>query len=99
MLKMIRMPFEYISHTKIFGFIPLDSVLHILLGHLILVGLMKFKLSYKKSMAVLIALAIGKEIFDSFTLTNRIEENILDFSLSLLLPTLLGLSRLAINSK
>ncbi|MBT3583367.1 MAG: hypothetical protein HN509_00560 [Halobacteriovoraceae bacterium] len=92
----INQIFGYISRTKIAGVVPLDIVAHFILGILILLFCLKIlKLDFKKSFLILLALTVGKEIYDSFTLTATWEEALKDFCVTFSYPILrLGITKL-----
>jgi len=83
----------YISNTKIAGIIPLDNVVHFLVGTIVTIIAIKFGNSLKKSTLIVIVLSLGKEIFDSFSLTNELGENIEDFLVTVAYPVLLFFAR------
>lgn len=88
-MKEIHNFFGYISNTTIAGVIPLDIAMHVLVAYLIMFILLKCKVSSAISFLIVLGLSITKEIFDSFSLTNTIGENLKDLIASMLLPTIL----------
>lgn len=78
----------YISNTKLLGFIPLDIVMHLVVAYIIMVILLKCNLKIIKAYFIVLILCICKEVFDSFSLTNAIEENIKDLLVSMIFPTI-----------
>jgi len=78
-----------ISHTYIADTIRLDFLLHIIIGELIyLILVKKFKVAPIASLIIVIIVALTKEFFDSFTMTNEFQENITDFLFTVFLPAL-----------
>ena len=79
----------FISNTKIVGVIPLDIVMHLLVSYLLMAVLIVKKVPFRFAYLSVFILAIAKEIFDSFSLTNELEENLKDLVISMILPTIL----------
>lgn len=73
----------YIADT-----IRVDYFLHALFGQLIYVVIRRFKFPPMIAYIIVIFLALAKEFYDSFTLQNEFTENITDFGLSIIFPTL-----------
>lgn len=88
-----------ISKTYVADTIRLDFLLHTLLGQIIYIILRKFGAKPIASYIIVVVIALSKEIVDSFSLTNELVENITDFSLTMLLPTLSFLIDKKINKK
>ena len=85
----MRELFSYISKTKIGGVIPLDVVAHLTVSYAIFIYLLVKKNKQPKlAYFIVVMLSVLKEVNDSFTMTNTIEENIKDIFVSLFLPTL-----------
>jgi hypothetical protein len=79
----------FFSNTKLLGFIPLDVVMHLGVSYLIMFIMLAKKVRFLYAYLTVFLLAIAKEVFDSFSLTNTIEENIKDLCVSMVFPTLL----------
>lgn len=78
-----------ISNYKIAGFIPLDKVLHFLVGMLVTIILRTKKVKISRIMILLITLEVIKEVHDSYTLNSSLLEEFLDFFCTLSYPLLL----------
>ena len=78
-----------ISQTRLLGYIPLDIFLHFLLGYIIFITLRKLTKNDVAAFLILMTLEIFKEIVDSFSLTNKVTENITDFIATMILPVIL----------
>ncbi|PIP96581.1 MAG: hypothetical protein COW00_19395 [Bdellovibrio sp. CG12_big_fil_rev_8_21_14_0_65_39_13] len=93
-MQVIHHFFGVISNTLLFGFLPLDIVLHYLVGLCITILLLK-KLKNNLILAffILLSLAIAKEIFDSFSLTATWMESIKDLSVTMIHPFMLFIIR------
>jgi|GEM_PF-4105621 len=73
---------------KIAGIIPVDKTLHVIVGYFIMLFMLKkFKTSFLSSLFVVAALALLKELIDSRVLNYTLEEGIMDFSASIILPS------------
>lgn len=92
-MKTINIFFRNISEIKILGILPLDSLLHFIVGIVFIALLRKFKISLGKATIFLLVIALSKEFFDSFTLTSSIREAILDISATMIYPSLVYLIR------
>lgn len=79
----------YISNTKIAGVIPLDIVMHLTISYTLMIILLLRKVRFIYAYLLVLFLAIGKEVFDSFSLTNTISENFKDLVVSMIFPTIL----------
>ncbi len=88
-MKWIHSILGYISNAKIVGIIPLDIVLHLSVSYLLMVLLILKKVPFRFAYLSVFILSISKEIFDSFSLTNELEENLKDLTISMILPTVL----------
>jgi hypothetical protein len=80
---------KIISTYQIFGFIPLDKVLHVLVGMIITIVLRTFKIRMGLVFTIVFLLAVAKEINDTFVLNNTMEEHILDILVSIAYPLIL----------
>jgi hypothetical protein len=77
------------------GVIPLDKLLHFLVGAIVAIGLRLSGRSVGSVLSVVAMLAIAKEVNDSFTLNNSIVENGLDIIVTLAYPILIyGIHRI-----
>ncbi len=84
-----------ISTYLVFGFIPLDKLLHFLVGAIVAIGLRLSGRSFRSVFIVVAILAIAKEVNDSFILNNSIIENGLDIIVTLAYPILIyGIDRI-----
>ena len=89
-LKQYSLTMQFISNYKLAGVIPLDIFLHVVVGYIIYYTLLKFfKKNHILSFIILFCIELIKEIFDSFSLTNQIIENVTDFIATMLIPTIL----------
>jgi hypothetical protein len=79
----------FFSNTKLFGVIPLDIVMHLSVSYALMIILLIKKVRFLYAYFFVFFLAIAKEIFDSFSLTNTIQENLKDLIVSMIFPTLL----------
>lgn len=94
MLEYLHNFLGFISNTKILGLIPLDIFAHLLVSYSIFIYLLyKRKFPILLSYIVVFTLSIFKEIFDSFSLTNTVEENVKDILVSMIFPTAIILVR------
>lgn len=78
----------YISNTKIAGTIPLDIVMHLFVAYFIMIILLKCNIKIIRAYLIVLTLSLFKEVFDSFSLTNTIDENIKDLLVSMIFPTI-----------
>ena len=62
--------FGYISTTSLFGIMPLDIICHFLVGLTIGLFLVKLNVKLGPIFVIILAIALGKEYYDSFTLGN-----------------------------
>jgi len=81
----------FISNHLIFGFIPLDKVLHVVTGALLTIILRLFRVTLGKIFIAIGVIAFAKEYHDSFVLNNSPLEHVVDFAVTFLYPVLLGL--------
>ena len=58
----------YISVTKIYGVIPLDIICHLLIGYLLTLVCIRFKIKVVETLMIVTTLALLKEYKDSFIL-------------------------------
>lgn len=84
---------HYITNTMIAGVLPLDSVVHALVGLIITVILLKFRFKFWWTMLVVLLAAVTKEIYDSFSLNNNYDEHLLDLLATLAYPIILSMAR------
>lgn len=78
-----------ISNTVLFGWLPLDMLLHFTLGAVITILLRLKGKSPTFAFVIVLLLEIAKEIFDSFSLTATWEEAIKDLLITMIFPVLL----------
>lgn len=78
-----------ISRTTLWGWLPLDMVLHFSLGALITIILRLRGKSALFAVVVVFLLEVTKEIFDSFSLTATWEEAIKDMIVTMFFPVML----------
>ena len=88
-MKTVHNILGYISQTKLFGWLPLDIVMHVTLGMLITVIAYKKLKSVYKAFAICLVLALAKELFDSQSLTASWGEAIKDIAVTMVYPLLL----------
>lgn len=75
---------------KIAEIIPVDKTLHVLVGYLIMLFMLKkLKTGFLPSLLVVAALALLKELLDSRVLNYTFEEGLLDFLASIVLPSIM----------
>lgn len=79
-----------ISNYLIFGFLPLDKVLHVVAGAVLTILLRLFGLKLGKIFLIIGVIAAAKEYHDSFVLNNSPLEHLVDFLVTFLYPALLG---------
>ena len=81
-----------ISETKIAGVIPLDLLLHAIIGYLIYIFLKKvIKVNSVTALFFVFLIELAKEVLDSFSLTNTLLENIIDIAATMTIPVILVL--------
>ncbi len=78
----------FISRTKLFGWLPLDIVLHSVIGLILSVILLKKKHTHFKVLCLVFLIAVAKEVFDSFSLTASIVEAVKDILITISFPLL-----------
>jgi len=76
-----------INQTRILDTIPLDYFLHIAFGQAIYLICRLFKLAPIKALIIVIVVELIKEIADSFAMTHTLTESLIDFVLTISLPT------------
>ena len=95
---MLKIPFihdifEFISSNSL-GPIPMDIIAHLVLSTLIYVVLTKyFRLKFLASFAIILALALAKEIYDLPRLSSTPAEHFKDIAFSIIVPGFSGLFR------
>lgn len=87
-MKILKDFLGYISDTVLFGWLPLDIVVHFILGILITVICFKITKSAIKSFVICLALAILKELYDSTTLVASWTEALKDIAVTLIYPVI-----------
>jgi hypothetical protein len=84
-----------ISTYLILGVIPLDKVLHLVVGAAAAIALRGAGRSFRTVFLLTAGLALGKEAIDAFTLNSSLAEQGLDVAVTLAYPTLMyGIHRL-----
>lgn len=78
----------FISKYQIFGFIPLNATLHVLLSTLITIFLIKKGVKPINAFITIFLLGLTKELFDSQALGNTWQKHIRDMALNLIFPSL-----------
>jgi len=86
MMKPIQKILGAISETTLFGFLPLDILLHFVFGILITLIVKKYTKSLIKGFIACLTLAIIKEIYDSGTLVASLMESIKDITVTVIYP-------------
>ncbi len=79
----------FISKYQIFGFIPLNATLHLLISSILTYILIKKGHSAKKTFWIIFWIGVMKEIFDSQALGNTWTKHMRDMCLNLIFPTIL----------
>ena len=79
---------QSISKTKLFGWLPLDYLLHFVVGIILMVIFTKVMKSVFKAFLLLLTIQVLKEILDSFSLTATWQEALTDTALTLSYPVL-----------
>jgi len=77
--------FEFISGHSL-GVIPLDILAHLTISALIMLIMLKMRVSAQKIILTVLALAILKELYDLPRLSNTPIENLKDIVVSMLIP-------------
>lgn len=76
----------FISKYQIFGIIPLNATLHLLISAIITITLIKKGVKALNVFILIFLLGLTKEIFDSQALGNTMEKHIRDMGLNLVFP-------------
>ena len=85
---------------KIADIIPVDKTLHVIIGYLLMLFILKkTKANFVVALGAVSLLALIKEAIDSRVLNYTFEEGLLDFIASIILPTLMILIRRAKTGK
>jgi VanZ family protein len=85
-MRMIKGALGYISDTVLFGWLPLDILVHFILGIIITVICFKYTKSAVKSFIICLLLALAKEAYDSTTLIASWQESVKDVIVTLIYP-------------
>lgn len=80
----IRKIFAYLSHYPLPFGLTLGPFLHILFGLLWTAFCIRYKRSFRFTFLSLLAIACLKELYDSFTLENRIEKHLFDIAITIM---------------
>lgn len=78
-----------ISQTKLFGWLPLDMLMHSILGALIAITTQIFTKSAWKAFFVCLGAALLKELYDSTSLVASWSEAIKDIVITMIYPSFL----------
>ncbi len=90
---------KVISTYLVFGFIPMDKLLHFIVGAILAVGLRLSGRTFKTMFIVIGVIAVIKEVIDSFTMNSFLREHSLDILVTFIYPTLMyGIHRLKVLS-
>jgi hypothetical protein len=81
---------HFISNYQILGIIPLDKVLHVVIGAIITICLRAFKFRLRYVGLVLGGLCVVKEVIDLNTLNSSVIESIMDTLATFVYPVLLA---------
>lgn len=81
----LRLFFGWVSNTKVFGIIPLDNILHFLIG-LFLYGTLRNKLSPIITLSVVFLIALSKEAFDWLGPRFLVAEAVKDIAFTMAMP-------------
>jgi hypothetical protein len=76
-----------ISQTVLFGWLPLDIVLHLLIGAAMMIIIQKIRKSAIQAFFFCLTVALLKELYDSQTLVATWSEAIKDFLITMIYPT------------
>ncbi len=88
---------QIISNYLVFGFLPLDKLLHFLVGAILAAGLRLSGRTFRTTFILIGVIAVVKEVIDSFTLNSVLEEHCLDIIVTLIYPTVMyGIHRLKV---
>lgn len=81
---------------KLFDIIPVDKTLHVIVGYLLMLFILKkIKPNFLIALGAAALLALIKELVDSRVLEHTLEEGIFDFLASIILPSMMiGIRRL-----
>lgn len=82
---------KFISSYYVFGLLPLDKVLHFIVGVFVTIVLRKWGASMRRTVTVLLLFALLKELIDSFTLNNSFFEHCIDVFATMIYPMLVWL--------
>ena len=86
--KPIREFLGYISHTQLFGYVPLDSLCHILGGVLVTLLGRKLRLRMSTICLILLVLSVLKEVYDSSVLSYTVWESVKDIAVTYIYPAM-----------
>lgn len=87
--KMLHNFLGTISQTKLFGWLPLDILMHGIIGAIVTIVVQVYRKSHVQAFVVCLILALLKELFDSMSLTASWGEAIKDILVTMIYPTLL----------
>lgn len=89
LLKSYSLTMRHISQAKLWGWLPLDSVLHFFIGMFLCLLLRWRKVSAVKAVLVVFILEIIKEIADSRAMTFTYREAFVDIVATMIFPVLM----------
>lgn len=85
----INLIFRTISNTKILGILPLDLILHFIVGALLtIIGQIR-KINLKWTILIILILSLIKEYLDSSTMTSSVSESLKDIATTMIYPILI----------
>jgi|GEM_PF-3827013 len=84
----LRQFFGWVSNTKVFGVVPLDNILHFLIG-LFLYGTFRKKLGPLRAFSLVLLIALLKEVFDWLGPRFLIGEALKDVAFTIAMPAIL----------
>lgn len=83
----------YISETKLLGILPLDGVLHFLIGMALTIVLLRLKINFKVTTLIVFMIQICKEIYDSQVMTATLQEHLIDTIFTMIYPSAIFIIR------
>jgi hypothetical protein len=89
LIDLIRTIFETVSHTILFGFIPLGMILHIGISAAIMIILLKRGMKFKHAALIVFIVGLTKEILDCFVINNTLQKHIKDMCYDMSYPAFL----------
>lgn len=80
---------KIISSYQILGIIPLDKVLHFIVGMILTIVMRKMNFRFRWVFGILVMLEAVKEFIDSYAYSSTLEEHLLDALATLSYPTII----------